>query len=285
MFKKLGFGSSDLAPKVAKILPLADEPDKCDPSQCACQWNQSCFRNVQESGPLWESAKPFDFQVLVSTGVTDWPHNAFDGSAILETIDKFDFSKYGKCKKNVSSLPYDIMDPAYKKQQKADILLMPYFVWIHGITKENYKSVLSTVLQKLAIDKSLELPTEIDGASVVADPNRSYIFLCSHKTRDKRCGLTAPVMKKEFDAQLRDRGLYRDIGDTRPGGVTVAYTNHVGGHKFAANVMVFNKGGEFAWFARCTPLNVGPIIKDTVLEGKVFPDIARTVKKFDAVSW
>lgn len=276
--------------EVGKVLPLADEPAQCDPSQCVNSYSKSCFKlNAKDVGtPLWETAKPFDFQILVSTGKHDWKHDAFDESkTVINTISKFKYDKYGKVKLNVTSLPIPLLDPAYKKQQKADLLIMPYFVWVKGITSKNCDAALSIVLQKLIVEhaKFADLPKEIEGAQLSADGNRSYVFICSHNTRDKRCGRTAPVMKKEFDSQLRDLGYYRDAGDSRAGGVCVAFVNHVGGHKFASNVLIYNKGGEFAWFARCTPLNVRPIIDETILQGKVFPEITRTVKRNSPVSW
>lgn len=42
---------------------------------------------------------------------------------------------------------------------------------------------------------------------------------------------------------MRPLGLYRDLYDLRPGGVGIYFISHVGGHKFAANVMVYRRGG------------------------------------------
>lgn len=70
-------------------------------------------------------------------------------------------------------------------------------------------------------------------------PHDYLILLCSHKTRDLRCGISAPLLAKEFERHLRPLGLYRDLHDTRPGGVGIYFINHVGGHKFAANVIVY----------------------------------------------
>ncbi|VEU23204.1 DEKNAAC104334 [Brettanomyces naardenensis] len=288
---KLGLaGDEDPTKEISQILPVSEEPASCDPSQCINTYNTSCFKLKSQdiTAPLWESAKPFDFHILVSTGDHDWPHDAFDQpKTVLQSISRFDYSKYGTAKLNVTSLPIPLTDSEYTKSQKADILIMPYFVWVRGVTRTNCNEVLNTVLESLVAEqpKFSDLPPEIDGAKLEKDIFRSYIFLCSHRTRDKRCGKTAPIMKKEFEAQLRDLGYYRDFGDSRPSGVCVAYVNHVGGHKFAANVLIYNKGGEFAWFARCSPLNVEPILHETVLQGKVFPEISRTVKKYNAVSW
>lgn len=75
-------------------------------------------------------------------------------------------------------------------------------------------------------------------------PHRALILLCSQKTRDARCGQSAPLLRREFERHLRPLGLYRDFQDERPGGVGIYFISHVGGHKYAANVMVYRRGGS-----------------------------------------
>lgn len=70
-------------------------------------------------------------------------------------------------------------------------------------------------------------------------PHRYLILLCSQKTRDARCGQSAPLLRREFERHLRPLGLYRDLHDERPGGVGIYFISHVGGHKFSANVMIY----------------------------------------------
>lgn len=70
-------------------------------------------------------------------------------------------------------------------------------------------------------------------------PHKYLILLCSQKTRDARCGQSAPLLRREFERHLRPLGLYRDLHDERPGGVGIYFISHVGGHKFSANVMVY----------------------------------------------
>jgi len=120
-------------------------------------------------------------------------------------------------------------------------------------------------------------------------PHSYLILLCSHKTRDARCGQSAPLLRKEFERHLRPLGLYRDLQDERPGGVGIYFINHVGGHKYAANVLVYRREGakgdgtngdtdqgplsgeaaQFIWLARVGPKDCENIIKYTVLQGKV----------------
>jgi (2Fe-2S) ferredoxin len=76
------------------------------------------------------------------------------------------------------------------------------------------------------------------------------------------------------------------MDDTRPGGVGIYFISHVGGHKYAANVIVYRrrdfewyKRGETEtddegaaqgiWLARVRPEECENIIRYTVLQGKV----------------
>jgi hypothetical protein len=139
-------------------------------------------------------------------------------------------------------------------------------------------------------------------------PHRALILLCSQKTRDARCGQSAPLLRREFQRHLQVRGLYRDLDDERPGGVGIYFISHVGGHKYSANVLVYRRGGDGGfggeggkeagegegngvngkdghgeeeqeegdvgaaqciWLARVRPEDCEGIVKFTVLQGKV----------------
>lgn len=152
-------------------------------------------------------------------------------------------------------------------------------------------------------------------------PHSAVILLCSQKTRDARCGQSAPLLKKEFERHLRPLGLDRDFSDERPGGVGIYFISHVGGHKYSANVMVYRRPdpygldnlergkddeGKFArpkpkaegiedgaaqciWLARVRPEDCEGIIKFTVLQGKVVKPERQLRGGFDRgkglVSW
>ena len=75
-------------------------------------------------------------------------------------------------------------------------------------------------------------------------PHQYLILLCSQRTRDARCGQSAPLLRREFERHLRPLGLYRDLHDERPGGVGIYFISHVGGHKYSANVMIYRRHGR-----------------------------------------
>jgi Sucrase/ferredoxin-like len=133
-------------------------------------------------------------------------------------------------------------------------------------------------------------------------PHAAVILLCSQKTRDARCGQSAPLLKREFERHLRTHGLYRDANDERPGGVSVYFISHVGGHKYSANVIIYRRrdfewykktaaaadsdpeknedeeegAAQGIWLARVRPEECENIVKHTILQGKlVKPDQLR----------
>jgi len=100
-------------------------------------------------------------------------------------------------------------------------------------------------------------PSLNDKLSSYPCPHSYIVLLCSHKRRDARCGISAPILAREFERQLRPLGLHRDLSDTRPGGVGLYFVNHVGGHKYSANVLVYRKeDGMGVWLARVAPKHV-----------------------------
>ncbi|CAK9437965.1 uncharacterized protein LODBEIA_P23430 [Lodderomyces beijingensis] len=294
------FGSSN--PSIAQQIEAKGfEISKC-PETCAdCSVTYPKSLKFEETEPLWDSTKPYGLHLNIATGKTDWPHDATGtpdtlsnavaawGSAHSNT------TPLGNIKVTCCSLGSDELftDDEYIAEQKGDILVLPFFLWIKGVQIEQVDAVLTRLLDILAKNSHpvvpattlKELQQHIPQLSV--DANRAYIFMCSHRTRDKRCGVTAPIMKKELDIVLRERELYRDHGDSTPGGVTVAYVNHIGGHKFAANVIIYlRENGKNIWLGLCKPNNVVPIVDECILAGgKVWPDKVRMVQKLDVVEW
>jgi (2Fe-2S) ferredoxin len=123
-------------------------------------------------------------------------------------------------------------------------------------------SLLSDALPALSLSE--------DKLSSRPCPHAYLILLCSQKTRDARCGQSAPLLRREIERQLRPLGLYRDLDDERPGGVGIYFISHVGGHKYSANMMIYRRDeGQAIWLARVKPEHIEGIVRHTVLQGKV----------------
>jgi hypothetical protein len=131
------------------------------------------------------------------------------------------------------------------------------------------------------------------------------ILICSHNSRDTRCGVMGPLLLSEFEHQLEDQDLrvsttrIEPAYDGRSPDVQVGLISHIGGHKWAGNVIVYVppawlKGslvmttddmkveanssplaGCGIWYGRVEPKHVEGIIKETLLGGKVIKELFR----------
>lgn len=271
---------------------------------CTSKFPSSVNFKDDDNSTLYGNTKPFGLHVVVPTNKCDWEH---DATLVSKTIankvakwaEKASFPDLGESKEikvSVSSLSSSKLeiDQEYMSEVRGDVLLLPFFVWVRNITLENAGAVLDLVVKdliKFRDEGRQEFPIvsyeDYPEVKVECEKSLAYIFLCSHRTRDKRCGITAPIMKKEFEMNLRDLDMYRDSSDSREGGVRIAFINHVGGHKFAANVIIYlRKSGKNIWLARCRPNNVQPIIEECIVnDGKVWPEHVRQVQKFKPIEW
>ncbi|KAG0091896.1 hypothetical protein BGZ93_005301 [Podila epicladia] len=100
---------------------------------------------------------------------------------------------------------------------------------------------------------------------------KAAIMICSHKKRDKRCGVTAPILGKEFKRILRSKDLYGDA----EGDVEIWMVSHIGGHKFAGNVIVHRSDGMAVWYGRVEPCHCQAIVDATIERGEVIRELYR----------
>ncbi len=144
----------------------------------------------------------------------------------------------------------------------------------------------------------------------VQDVTDVLVLICGHGGRDMRCGIMGPVLQKEFENKLPKAGL--DVlrgpvvdesvsGPPLPGTVTdprrtarVAQISHVGGHKYAGNVIIYlppafknDEGnphplaGHGIWYGRIEPRHVEGLIQETIINGNVISDHFRGAIKRD----
>ena len=139
------------------------------------------------------------------------------------------------------------------------VLLLPSWQFIDNVTPANTSELITRFVNPSPTNNTLfptrtastqtppSLPEEQSPPTIATAPSlqarpcphKYLILMCSQKTRDARCGQSAPLLRREFERILRPMGLYRDLHDERPGGVGIYFISHVGGHKFSANVMVY----------------------------------------------
>jgi len=84
------------------------------------------------------------------------------------------------------------------------------------------------------VDTFVEEVLVKDGEWLPGTPEKlkgSYVFVCSHGSRDRRCGVCGPALVSRFEEEIELHGLQ--------GKVSVSPCSHIGGHKYAGNVIIF----------------------------------------------
>lgn len=290
---------------------------ECSPSDCdSCSEKYPSSLSIDTSAPLWGSVKPWRHHILCATGKTDWIRDVTEEKdSLAQAIDKSQ-SLWAVPKENAVILSTSLAPPEeYFEWQESDstrpslALILPEFVFLENITpdsagrdiakvmksfaetrqemsineknnsatKENIPMISPSLLDQLALAPSL---TTVTPAKELA-----YVLLCSHRTRDKRCAITSKILQKTFYTHLTELDLYRDASDDRPGGVKVICVSHVGGHKYAANVIIYTKSGHAIWLARVKPVHIKSIIDNCILKGMVFPELLRGAFNSNPISW
>lgn len=90
-----------------------------------------------------------------------------------------------------------------------------------------------------------------------------WVFVCVHEERDERCGRCGPPLLEALGRAVDDEGL---------SDVTVRATSHVGGHKYAGNVIVYPEG---VWYGYVRPEDARRIARDHLRGGRILEDLHR----------
>ncbi|ORY52341.1 Sucraseferredoxin-like protein [Rhizoclosmatium globosum] len=141
---------------------------------------------------------------------------------------------------------------------QTEVFLFPQYKGLRGM-KLCHGLEASTVVSEW-VGKGT-VPEKIDTAEVVDLEMDAYVFVCTHKKRDKRCGITGPILVNEFNQTLGDLGLSEKFLSLE----SLNWRSQIYCKKFPAGV----------WYGRVIPCHVENIVKQTVLEGKVFKELFR----------
>lgn len=126
------------------------------------------------------------------------------------------------------------------------------------------------------------------GGPFASSPLRgAHVFVCTHGSRDARCGIIGPDLVEAFRAAVE-----ADEDPTLASRVAIRGCSHVGGHKYAGNVLVFvPRGGLCAeesgpgpssgvlaaghWLGYVTPEDIPEIVARVVRRGEPVPRLWR----------
>jgi (2Fe-2S) ferredoxin len=222
---------------------------------------------------------------MISTGLTDWPERIEDDittlAGQLHKVINQD-TNYTTHKPNGRIfITNTSMHTLYSTVDNGvDVLVLPENILISNVKPEDaglfYTTFLAQPLPRqptqLAIISHTIQKLAPSSWQVHANPSASMILICSHRRRDKRCGVTAPILAREFDHVLREN----DIDEQGDRGTAVMMVSHVGGHKFAGNLICYtHQGTRGTWYGRVKPCHCKQIVEETILQGKIVKELYR----------
>ena len=95
-----------------------------------------------------------------------------------------------------------------------------------------------------------ELPLPTTKGVIATDrSDETFLFVCSHRRRDDRCGYCGPVL-----VDLLQKSLFEKLGGDAEK-FPVLPCSHIGGHTYAGNVLLYSKAGGMC-FGCVTPQDV-----------------------------
>lgn len=167
-----------------------------------------------------------------------------------------------------------------------------------SITKAAERLICEHLLPEHLSDRTKEVIPANQQGNLVRQPlssscsgsDRLTILICGHVGRDQRCGITGPILRQQFKESLDqlplqhpfERGTNSEHGSSL---TDIELISHIGGHKFAGNVIIYIPDGGFwtnhplagmgVWYGRVEPRHVEGIVEETVGKGRIIKELFR----------
>ncbi|KAG1874668.1 Sucrase/ferredoxin-like-domain-containing protein [Suillus subalutaceus] len=325
--KAFVFGSPN-SPEVYRTLKIADVPvttAECRSCADPCDEDHDDFPSgldIDMDSDMLGSVYPYRRQVLISTGKRDWEIEVTEAKGTLAAFLETANSSLSTPKKPNDPLPSGLLfshteakflsilngshRPFSYDESEETVIVLPDFMVVSGVSRT---LAGAEVLWKAALDPALDRAGVITRTDNLLNtwvlPYSCLILLCSHKRRDKRCSVTAPILEKTFHLYLEREGweVHTNLYDltsepsleSQASSTTekerlvetqlkslhaehralILMSSHFGGHQFAGNCVIYTPRGAGVWYGRVTPHNVESIVKHTIIDGQVIPTILR----------
>ncbi|HJU87362.1 MAG TPA: sucrase/ferredoxin-like family protein [Gemmatimonadota bacterium] len=192
--------------------------------------------------------KPYHRHAFACTGDRSWPARLEDAPGLLGTMAR----DVRDLREAQGQIPKLTATDAPSTGRGIDLLVFPEAVRYRVGDVAEWREVLAGHLCG-------GRPATIESESL---PGR-HVFVCVHMARDERCGNCGPPLLAAIEAAIAKRGLED---------VTVRATSHVGGHKYAGNVIVYPEG---AWYGYVRPDDAERLVGDHLAGGRILEDLYR----------
>ncbi|KAI3973870.1 hypothetical protein MKX01_030446 [Papaver californicum] len=141
-----------------------------------------------------------------------------------------------------------------------DILIFPDMIRYRRLTHFD----VDTFVEEVLVKDNEWLPGTPEALS------GTYVFVCSHGSRDRRCGVCGPALIARFKEEIDLRGVQ---------GVSVSPCSHIGGHKYAGNVIIFSRSNDGVvsghWYGYVAPDDVPLLLEQHIGKGEIIDRLWR----------
>ncbi|KAI3848201.1 hypothetical protein MKW92_040674 [Papaver armeniacum] len=141
-----------------------------------------------------------------------------------------------------------------------DILIFPDMIRYRRLTHFD----VDTFVEEVLVKDNEWLPGTPEALS------GTYVFVCSHGSRDRRCGVCGPALIARFKEEIDLRGVQ---------GVSVSPCSHIGGHKYAGNVIIFSRNSDGMvsghWYGYVAPDDVPLLLEQHIGKGEIIDRLWR----------
>ncbi|TKA51175.1 hypothetical protein B0A53_05639 [Rhodotorula sp. CCFEE 5036] len=133
--------------------------------------------------------------------------------------------------------------PADAAVERYSAVIYPDFVELPSFSIDDLPAFEKVLAELPAASAPLPSTTSGDATTL----QRTHIFVCTHRTRDCRCG---DIGEPLYDALLHEIKRRKLGGELKSGtdGVRIARVAHIGGHKWAGNALVYRSDGVGDWY-------------------------------------
>ncbi|KAL1881929.1 Altered inheritance of mitochondria protein 32 [Diaporthe australafricana] len=282
---------------------------------------------IDHKGKLNGLISNYSEQVLVCTGKDDWPSRIEEdnsGDNLAADLKEL-FGRggvYSDPFHNISVLNSSFASSVPRRTElvTTSVYLLPSFKYVPFLPRVSFDSVE-------ALAKGFLLPEKLHSAHEslspihrdrltrkpiygqllhgVRDVEDILVLICGHGGRDMRCGVMGGVLRSEFETQLGRQGIEVLRGPVEidaPSDVEaisgtvhepaptarVGLISHIGGHKFAGNIIIYLTpsmktasgekhplAGHGIWYGRVEPKHVEGIVHETLRNGRVIENMFR----------
>jgi len=284
--------------------------------------------DIDHKRPLNGTMPAYSQQVLICTGKDDWmsrieEENSGDNLAadIKELVGRGGMYSDPFHSISITNSSFPSSEPSRSEVQTTSAYILPGFKYIPFLPRVSFDSVQALVkgyllpkklnaahenLSPIHKDRLLRSHEQQSLLYGVQDVKDILVLICGHGGRDMRCGIMGPVLRNEFERVLPSKDVQVLKGPvlvaeapeqtSLPGSAPsdtkhtarVGIISHIGGHKFAGNVILYipptaknsaggthHLAGYGIWYGRVEPKDVEGIVQETIIGGKVIADLFR----------